>query len=134
MSDANKLNDDDRLRVLVLSGASLVFFGLYGLINRDPSVSGFCFLLGVYSAYRAIVELTSSREGLSFPNAYKVLIAVAVALGAVAVAVVISNAYTNAAIWGGFGENFGENIDRLVDAIIRLIEYLNEHASWFKNV
>ena len=112
--------DPDVCRSLLLLGIACIFLGLTEL--SDGNYSTMFFILGAYTLYKAILELTEHKIGFNFPNIYKVIIAVLIVIAVS----IFSGAWVQSSIWGGFGANFGDNINALADAIIKVLEYLRE--------
>ncbi len=109
---------------LMVIGFALKLVSGFSFVNSDwgiyfnPDFSNYASLfiaISVYSAYRGILEYTRDGHGPSFPNAWKII----VALILMACVSTVAGSYVSAQIWGGVGSN----PKTLVDAIIKLIEY-----------
>ena len=108
---------NERQRILVLIGLILIAFGV-GYIYNDANATIFLFL-AYYGLYLLILTLVD-RPGISFPNAYKIVIAIL----ALFMVWSISGAWIASSYWAGVGPNYGEHVKTIVEAIIELLEYL----------
>ena len=117
---AGSLND--RQKILVLIGIILV---LFGVAYAYDDMTAIVFLwLSYYGVYLLMLTLTD-REGISFPNVYKIVIAILALLGVWA----ISRAWIMSSFWAGVGPDYGAHVETIVQAIIEILEYLKQYVT-----
>ena len=148
-------NEDKSYIILAVGVASLVLSFIFAIIDGiqfhdwknnihfAPDLSNHVwafFLLGFYSTYRYVVENTKHKEGLWFPNAWKIVVAMfaffAISLISVAylwgetvesVAYVLGGSVESLAyLWGEMCRGIGSDPNLLVESIIKLIDYILE--------
>ena len=110
---------NDRQKILALIGIILVLFGV-GYAYDDGTAIVFLWL-SYYGLYLLILTLTD-RQGISFPNAYKIVIALIGLIGVFW----ISRAWILSSFWAGVGPNYGDHIQNIAEAIIEVLEYLKQ--------
>lgn len=108
---------NDRQKILALIGIILVLFGV-GYAYDDGTALVFLWL-SYYGLYLLILTLTD-RQGISFPNAYKIVIAIL----ALFMVWSLSSAWIASSFWAGVGPNWGEHFKDIAEAIIEVLEYL----------
>jgi len=108
---------NERQKILALIGIILVLFGV-GYAYDDGTALVFLWL-SYYGLYLLILTLTD-RQGISFPNAYKIVIAIL----ALFMVWSLSSAWIASSFWAGVGPNWGEHFKDIAEAIIEVLEYL----------
>ena len=113
---------NERQKMLALIGIILVLFGV-GYAYDDGTALVFLWL-SYYGLYLLILTLTD-RKGISFPNAYKIVIALIALVGVWS----LSRAWISSSFWAGVGPNYGEHFKDIAEAIIEVLEYFKQYVA-----